>query len=559
MSASTTLQLSLPMEQGRVGKPRLDPYSRLLSRFYEALFLLHSLDPTRALHAPHPISRCPERELRREFMRDLAFICDGQKGPLMFTAIGVAEVEEGGEVVFFVASKKSRKCKKMLERSLTMLLQYATAAKEKEPDFRQRFLEHCVGHARMRINTYISDLRVAIPACIRESKSSGRPVDEEFINWLRLLLLRDEDTTASHLKVCLEICRASTSEMMMARMQQEEQLQHRSYASQGLPHDQSGCFARARHAIGRLSARIRKPLSLLLNTSLMQDILARARVEAITSLPCVLKPEADHQTTLPRILRRMFRPSDDEDLLRTQKILVQMEQDSAIRPLTRYMDANRTCSPSVHSEIEVLEYFYKHKLKFLDDDRYVYSSKPACFACKLYFTHHPAKMVVPESHEKVYLNWGPPVTANFRKGDPASNRQRDLMIKITQAVRDEALAQIWGRSQPPGWHADTTTGVATLPPLEDGFYKGCFAHREQQSSAFGAYDSGFESAAERELLHAMEQREEKKVELGLQGQDTGGLIGMLNEVQDDVLHEERLSQTCSGNQDTDDEEVGALL
>ncbi|PMB69594.1 hypothetical protein BM221_004238 [Beauveria bassiana] len=73
----------------------------------------------------------------------------------------------------------------------------------------------------------------------------------------------------------------------MARMQHEERRQHRSYASQSLPHDQSGCFARARHAIGRLSSRIRKPLSLLLNASLMQDILARARVEVITPLPLI--------------------------------------------------------------------------------------------------------------------------------------------------------------------------------------------------------------------------------------------------------------------------------
>ncbi|OAA34644.1 hypothetical protein BBO_09090 [Beauveria brongniartii RCEF 3172] len=551
MSAHTTLQLSLPMEEGRAGKPRLDPYSRLLSRFYEALFLLHSLDFTRALHTPCPISRYPQHELRREFLRGLAFICDGQKGPLMFTAFGVAEVGKGGELVFFVASKKAKKCKDMLERSLTMLLQYATAAEEKEPDFRWNFLETCVGHARKRINTYIYDLRMAIPACIRELESSDRSVNGEFINWLRPLLLRDEHTTASHLKVCLDICRTSASGMMMARMQQEERRQQRSYASQGLPHDQSGCFAKARHAIGRLSSRIITPLSLLLNASLMQDILARARVEVIAPLPCVPKPETDHHTTLPRILRRMFRSNDEEDLLGTQKILVELQQDSAIRPLTRYMEAYRTCNPSVHSEIEVLEYFYEHKLKFLDDDRYVYSSKPTCFTCKLYFTHHPAKMVVPESHEKVYLNWGPPMIENFRKGDPASNLQRDMMIKITQAVRDEALAQIWGRSQPPGWHADTTTGLATLPPLREGLYEGASAH--------GVYDSGFKSASVREVLHAMEEREEKKDELGVKGRDTPGLIGVLNDVLDDVLHDERLAQTCSGNQNTDDEEGGALL
>ncbi|OAA36107.1 hypothetical protein ISF_09967 [Cordyceps fumosorosea ARSEF 2679] len=124
---------------------------------------------------------------------------------------------------------------------------------------------------------------------------------------------------------------------------------------------------------------------------------------------------------------------------RTQKILEDMERNSRLWPLTRYMNSYRKCNPVVHSEVEVFEHFYKHKLKFLDSDRYVYSSKPACFACPLYFEHHPATMVITESHEKVYLSWGPPTITDFRKGDLASNRQQDLMIKITLAARNEAL------------------------------------------------------------------------------------------------------------------------
>lgn len=347
---------------------------------------------------------------------------------------------------------------------------------------------------------------------------------------------------------------------MLMKLSQEERRQQHSLTAQGvLPQDRNGCFARARHAIGRLSSRVHKPLSLLKNASLMKDILSCACVEVIASIDCVPKPMADHHTTLPRILRRMFPASDEEDLPRTQKILEDMEQHSSLRPLTLFMDCFRSCNPTVHSEVDVLEYFYRRKLNFLDNDRYVYSSKPACFACKLYFTHHPAKMVVPESHEKVYLNWGPPMIQGFRKGDPASNRQRDLMIKITQAVRDEVLGQVLGRNQPVGWHADSTTGLDTLPPLQDSLHDDVSTHGKQQYAAFVAYSSKLESALLRELLNATERKEVKKDELEIEEPAATDIIDVLKGVLGGVRREDISLDLESNDQETDDDEGGAAL
>ncbi|KAJ6781951.1 hypothetical protein PWT90_02016 [Aphanocladium album] len=362
-----TLQLSLPTEKGRAGKPRLNPYTRLLSRFYEPFFLLHSLNNTRAAHLPYPISGSLKQEQRRVFMRSLAFICDGRKGGQSFTAFAVAEVEgedfpDEGEFVFLVSSKKATKCKLMLERSLTALLQYTTAKQEKMAELQRGFLDRCVD-----------------------------------------------------------------------------------------------------------------------------------------------------------------------------------------------------CKPTVHSEVEVLEHFYRYNLKFLDNDRYVYSSKPACFACKLYFTHHPAKMVVPESHEKVYLNWGPPMIRGFCKGDPASDLQRDLMNKITQAVRDEALGQVLGRNQPLGWHADSTTGLDTLPPLQNGVQGDISTHSKQQYTVFEADDSGFESGSVQDLLDAIEQKKGKKDEVESAGPVTADVFDVLKGILDGVLREDIARDTGSNYQETDDDEGGALL
>ena len=66
--------------------PRMSPEVKLLYRFYEPLVLLHVLDPI----GEQRISPCPSedlvaprlelRELRRNFLEQLAYICDYEKG-----------------------------------------------------------------------------------------------------------------------------------------------------------------------------------------------------------------------------------------------------------------------------------------------------------------------------------------------------------------------------------------------------------------------------------------------------------------------------------------------
>ncbi|OAA34185.1 hypothetical protein ISF_10022 [Cordyceps fumosorosea ARSEF 2679] len=210
----------------------------------------------------------------------------------------------------------------------------------------------------------------------------------------------------------------------------------------------------------------------------------------------------DSHATLPGILRRIF-SKDNPDIVRAQQALVDL-QDTGCKPLTWYMKVERWCTPFVHSEICVLEYFYKNNLQFFEGDRYVYCSKPACFTCKLYFAEHPTSMIVPESHGKVYPDWGPPLVEGFKRKDADSDRQRDLMIEITKTVRKEVVNHLWGRSVPPAWHPDSTTGVSALVPSLQGLEQEIFRYEDGNSCIAYASDSGFASIEEEGLLHELD-------------------------------------------------------
>jgi hypothetical protein len=113
--------------------------------------------------------------------------------------------------------------------------------------------------------------------------------------------------------------------------------------------------------------------------------------------------------------------------------------------------------PRVHAEIQVLEHFYEQNLEFVYNDRFIACSKPACYCCHLYFVNHPGRPVVPATHRKIWLNWGPPQT--MCESGPTGKRQRDIMNRMLGIIRGDALQYIADRERTRQWHADSHTGI----------------------------------------------------------------------------------------------------
>ncbi|KAJ2981829.1 hypothetical protein NQ176_g1782 [Zarea fungicola] len=266
MSVQTTFQLTLPVNSSRVGRPRLDPYSRLLSRFYEPHLLLFSLGQTQDGHTPYPISASEHQEQRREFMRNLAVICDYKKGRSSFTAFAVNF--DGQHNVYWLGSRQAQRCARMLNDSLEALLEYATALGQRQDSLQLDFLRMCVEHAKERIKAYIIDLEKAVFICIQELSSLKTKDNDAMVAWLNKLLERHTGDPVSHFAVCMDMYRASRSEMMK-RLLEKEKLQMQQRAREGVPPGKSGCFAGARHSIGRLAARVGKPYALLLRRAII--------------------------------------------------------------------------------------------------------------------------------------------------------------------------------------------------------------------------------------------------------------------------------------------------
>ena len=158
--------------------PRMSPEIRLLYRFYEPLVLLHVLDPT----GEQRISRCPSedldapqlelRELRRNFLEQLAYICDYEKGGDTVTAMALEARPSG--VTYWVSSNTmpSPKAISFLRRILGILKSLAFSHAEHRNIEEDRIIQRCISFNRQRLKAYRKFLQKFLPRCLESLKSS---------------------------------------------------------------------------------------------------------------------------------------------------------------------------------------------------------------------------------------------------------------------------------------------------------------------------------------------------------------------------------------------------
>jgi hypothetical protein len=84
----------------------IDVRPKFLKRFYESLVILHVLGKNRGVHLKEDDDELYEidltsTKLRRAFVRNIAYLCDYQKGGDSMTAIALEQ--DSDEVVFWLA------------------------------------------------------------------------------------------------------------------------------------------------------------------------------------------------------------------------------------------------------------------------------------------------------------------------------------------------------------------------------------------------------------------------------------------------------------------------
>ncbi|KAL5335764.1 hypothetical protein BJX70DRAFT_309516 [Aspergillus crustosus] len=469
----------LVLEPTRVGVPRLDPYQRLLARFYESLFLLKSLGQTRGGYTAEPASLDDNQTRRRRFLQNLSYICDFKKGGRACTAIAVEDRPDCNR--FWVASNMDvHKIVSFVEEILGSLRGAEPSPGHDQSPADSVLIQRCATFAVERIEDEGKCLRRYATKCISKLAEQDLEAAQELLKWLKQAI--------SHRNNVL-LCTFAYNHRHSGHTYELAAQALRDKRSLG-PTMRASPFDLVRHYLGRLAQHIRAPKSLVEDSYHLEYLIQSRTVCAVSAGPAVPCPMRDLHTNLSGILNRMFK-SDDEERAMVEEGLLYINKTNSIFHdfVSEYDDRAR----QVHAEIQILEHFHQKKLSFVDGDRYIACSKPACLCCELYFKYHPAHMVVPSSHQKVWTAWSPPFLPAFVKGDSATQVQKRILSSISQDLRVQIIQQVLQRSRPSRWHPDSRTGITDICPELD-----FDSLEEQDNSSIKVDSSGAEDDGEHE-------------------------------------------------------------
>ena len=461
--------------------PRLDPQDRREKRFYEPLVLLHVLDRYGKGRVSRSVAEVSTpsteaQDLRRDFLDSLAYTCDYEKGGDTVTAIALESRPAG--LTYWIASNKTctDKTLQFLGGIISTLRELSVLqSKDSIPSIEADLIASCIIFSSSRLRDYKRLLYLAIERCSSRLRESEDPAGNR-MQYATLLLatktltdqilgrwLDEFDRFENNLQ---RLCNYAYNERKSDSMKQLDKVIGEQPAELTDEKSKRQDLIQTRHYIGRLGSHPRAVKILINAGRLLPRLFENVSIQRRPSIkPSLIPPPTDHHTTLEGIINRMLSKTSPDKARYTEAL----NQIDSIVHLQDRIDAQfkaESFRPRVHAELILLEYFYKQKLPFLDNDRYVGCSKPACYCCYQYIVCHPGRFVHPASHSITYLAWKRPDLL-----DPSSleeqRHQIKLMNDITQRIRDDVLIKIDSYIEATTRRPDSLTGITPWTLRED--------------------------------------------------------------------------------------------
>ncbi|KAI9744848.1 MAG: hypothetical protein M1818_001773 [Claussenomyces sp. TS43310] len=444
-------------------RPRFCPEDKLLKRFYEPLVLLHVLDrqdEQRISRSGVDDSCLPDiqvRELRRILLDQLAYICDYLKGGATVTAMAL-ETRPSGLIIWLASNDKPKpKVVTFLREVLDLLTSLSDSDSEHararvEADLAQKIIAFNL----KKIKAYRDLMRPHLHRCLLLLGKSDHERDRIAEAWLSEF--NDVNRTLEGLSHHAYKERAGQG---MAELRRQIAI---GTAEPSDTNSKRTAFATVRHYIGRLGSHLKATKTLVAAAhrlpELLPGVLEGYSIECRPS-PGKSKtaPPTDNLTTLNGIVNRMI-SGDKTKLQQYQEALAFMDAKFHILDRLLAVYKHKDFKPRVHAELILLDFFHQNRLEFVDDDKFIGCSKPACYCCYHYISSHPGGFVRPASHGIRYLSWRPPGMV-VSASDSQKKFQRNVLNSMIAQIRLDTLRQIAQRRGPSGWRFDSTTGITS--------------------------------------------------------------------------------------------------
>ncbi|KIV94910.1 hypothetical protein PV10_02631 [Exophiala mesophila] len=438
-----------------------DANSKLLSRFYAPLTLLKVLDPCRGAQQPDLIldtSFNEQATLWRDFLDQLAYLCDFEKGGDTVTAIAVQRNAE--YPIFWLATNCPRprtrtKARKHLSRVLGLLDEIHTTQKPVS-DVENDILSRCLASSSQRIKVYSSLLMKAIREARRMLKQR---TDSEAV-----ILSNEIKRLASLVSKPDQLC--SHAYNLRKHTQLMEILNRHHHA-----HSNRGVWSDIRHHIGRLGSWTKAVRIVIRGAMTFPQRFESAQVRVIVTSDKADIPNKCNLTSLDDIVRRTLPVTQHSLVEELCEALATTNDVTNIQE--EFWDIYAKIKPRPHAELLVLEHFHQKRLEFTANERYIGCSKPSCYCCHIYMQCHPGRFSPRPTHGNLWIQWAPPLVLPPASRNPNAPRpQNHHTFKMLQAmlipIRLDLQEQIMSRRPKRKKEPDSTTGMSSVAIMHHG-------------------------------------------------------------------------------------------
>jgi hypothetical protein len=218
-------------------------------------------------------------------------------------------------------------------------------------------------------------------------------------------------------------------------------------------------FETIRYYIGRLNHTVKAVKALITASLMLPQLFDDVKVARVVPDPKSPPPLQDRKPTLEAIAGRMT--SNPTVIASLREALRDMDHKFNLSSELATACKSTNWRPRVHAELTLLHKFWTESLEFVDRDRYIGCSKPACYCCYHYIVAHPGRFVVPASHNNTYLNWKAPDV--YDAGDTVLIKARESILNtLAMRIRNEVEGQILERRGPARWRPDSLTEISTV-------------------------------------------------------------------------------------------------
>ncbi|KAF2997477.1 hypothetical protein E8E14_003951 [Neopestalotiopsis sp. 37M] len=330
----------------------------LVKRFYEPLILLWALGKTRGEHVPGPADDRSQQSIRRQFFNNIAYLCDHIKGGESTSAICPEELEDRYNV-WVASNQTTSKIANFVEDVLKDVQAFLALSPPVRLEAERDFIMKCIEFGCQRIQKEAHLLFKSIAKCAKYLQEQGQSEDIRLKGWLQSLHIED---TIELCLIAYDLRHAPERRILDERC---EMLEGESEKSPRLL-----AFRDAKHLFGRLAHHVRAPTHILRDAHHMERLFERYFVCSIPVVRSVPRPPKSVEATLEPMLGRML-PAGDARLSEYTNKLKVLDHKLHMRDKVIRQYKSDTFKPFVHAEIQVLEYFYRNRLQFMDGDRYI--------------------------------------------------------------------------------------------------------------------------------------------------------------------------------------------